>query len=168
VRAVAGAVLLLMSSAIAAQWQPLAKDGIHDPASPAVRELQEPGVALSRLPRDSAGNQVDWMRALNERAIEPRSNLHPGTSVRILDQDILLNLRGGTPVVRFPHRSHTQWLDCSNCHEQPFKSRAGANRLSMYQMLQGEQCGICHGAVAFPLTECTRCHNTARPAAAAK
>jgi len=157
-----------MSSAIAAQWQPLAKDGIHDPASPAVRELQEPGVALSRLPRDSAGNQVDWMRALNERAIEPRSNLHPGTSVRILDQDILLNLRGGTPVVRFPHRSHTQWLDCANCHEQPFKSRAGANRLSMYRMLQGEQCGICHGAVAFPLTECTRCHNTARPAAATK
>jgi hypothetical protein len=23
----------------------------------------------------------------------------------------------------------------------------------------GEHCGRCHGAVAFPLTECTRCHS---------
>jgi hypothetical protein len=26
----------------------------------------------------------------------------------------------------------------------------------------GEQCGVCHGAVAFPLTVCGRCHNTPR------
>lgn len=165
-RCVAGAVLLLVSSGLAAQWAPLSRDGVHDPASPAAQVLQEPGAALSRLPRDSAGNQVDWMRALNERAIEPRSRLYPGTDVRLLDQDILLNLRGGMPIVRFPHRSHTQWLDCANCHEQPFKAQAGANRLSMLLMLQGEQCGVCHGAVAFPLTECSRCHNTPRPAAA--
>jgi c(7)-type cytochrome triheme protein len=166
VRAAVTGVLFSISTAIAAQWVPIEKDGIHDPASPAVRDLQDPGQALSRLPKDSAGNRVDWMRALNERVIEPRSNLYPDTNVRLLDQDILLNQRGGMPMVRFPHRSHTQWLDCSNCHEQLFKSRTGANRLSMYQMLQGEQCGVCHGAVAFPLTECTRCHNTPRPAAA--
>jgi hypothetical protein len=28
----------------------------------------------------------------------------------------------------------------------------------MLAILEGEQCGQCHGAVAFPLTECTRCH----------
>ena len=167
-RAAVGAILLLAATAVPAQWVPLAKDGLHDPASPAMQDLQDPGQALSRLPRDSAGNRVDWMRALNERVIVPRSNLSPDTNVRLLDQDILLNQRGGMPMVRFPHRSHTQWLDCSNCHEQPFKSKAGANRLSMMQMLQGEQCGVCHGAVAFPLTECTRCHNTPREPRAVK
>jgi len=157
-----GAALLCVSSALPAQWVPLAKDGIHDPASPATKELQEPGEALSRLPKDGAGNNVDWMRALNEGAIKPRANLYPDTSVRLRDQDILLNLRGGMPIVRFPHRSHTQWLDCSNCHEHIFKSKVGANRLSMSAILQGEQCGVCHGAVSFPLTECARCHNTPR------
>ncbi len=163
------AVLLVCASAAAgAQWLPLAKDGVHDPKSPAAQELQQPRQALSRLPKDNAGNYVDWVRALNEGAIAPRSTLHSKAEVRVLDQDILLNLRGGMPIVRFPHRAHTQWLDCKNCHEQPFKSQAGANRLSMGRMLEGEQCGVCHGAVAFPLTECSRCHNTPRTPSAAK
>lgn len=159
-----GVVLWLISTASAAQWTPLARDQVHDPENPALKELQEPSQALSTLPRDSAGNLVDWMRALNERVITPRANLDADAAVRLREDDILLNLRGGMPIVRFPHRSHTQWLDCSNCHEHLFKSQAGANRLSMFQILQGEQCGVCHGAVSFPLTECARCHNTPRAA----
>lgn len=159
-----GVVLCLISTASAAQWTPLARDQVHDPENPALKELQEPSQALSILPRDSAGNRVDWMRALNERVITPRANLDADAPVRLREDDILLNLRGGMPIVRFPHRSHTQWLDCSNCHEHLFKSQAGANRLSMFQILQGEQCGVCHGAVSFPLTECARCHNTPRTA----
>jgi c(7)-type cytochrome triheme protein len=121
-----------------------------------------PGEALSRLPADVAGNQVHWPTALEQGRINPRTNIFPETKVRVLDTDILLNLRGGTPIVRFPHRQHTLWLDCSNCHEQLFKSKAGANKFSMQLILQGEQCGVCHGAVAFPLTQCGRCHNTSR------
>jgi hypothetical protein len=34
----------------------------------------------------------------------------------------------------------------------------------MNQILHGEQCGLCHGAVSFPLTECNRCHSVSRPA----
>ena len=142
------------------RWLPLAKDGIHDPKSPALRALQEPSEALSRLPTDSVGNQVNWVEALEQGRINPRTNIRPETKIRVLDTDILLNLRGGTPIVRFPHRQHTLWLDCSNCHEHLFKSQAGANKLSMQKILQGEQCGVCHGAVAFPLTKCGRCHNT--------
>jgi c(7)-type cytochrome triheme protein len=63
------------------------------------------------------------------------------------------------PAVKFPHRQHTLWLDCSNCHPYPFIDKAGANKLSMQAILNGEQCGLCHGAVAFPLTECNRCHS---------
>lgn len=147
---------------IARRWLPLAGDGIHDPKSPALKVLQEPAEALSRLPADRAGNQVNWVTALEQGHINPRTNLLPETRVRILDTDVLLNLRGGTPIVRFPHRQHSLWLECGNCHERLFKSQAGATRFSMERILEGEQCGVCHGAVSFPLTECGRCHNTPR------
>lgn len=150
---------------IARQWLPLARDGIHDATNAAVKLLQEPADALSRLPGAYDGNQVDWVAALERTYITPRTHIFPETKVRLRETDVLLNLRGGTPIVRFPHRQHTLWLDCSNCHEHLFKSQAGANRFSMERILQGEQCGVCHGAVAFPLTQCQRCHNTLRSAA---
>jgi c(7)-type cytochrome triheme protein len=146
------------------RWIPLAKDGVHDPASPATRQLQEPREALSRLAPDGAGNQVRWVQSLERGEITPRTNLFEGTPVRLKEDDIFLNLNGGTPIVRFPHRAHTLWLDCSNCHEALFVSKAGANKLDMRRILQGEQCGLCHGAVAFPLTECSRCHSVPRAA----
>jgi len=165
-RVLALALALAAATSIAAEiarhWLPLAKDGIHDPSSPALRVLQEPAAALSRLPADGPGNQVNWVAALEQGHVNPRTNILPETRVRVLDLDILLNLRGGMPIVRFPHRQHTLWLDCSNCHEHLFKSQAGANQLSMERILQGEQCGVCHGAVSFPLTACARCHNTSR------
>lgn len=159
-------MLALANSPTAAEavrrWIPIAKDGIHDPKSPAARVLQAPAEALSRLPADAGGNQVNWAAALDQGRINPRTNVSPEYKVRVLETDVLLNLRGSTHIVRFPHRQHTQWLDCSNCHEQLFKSKAGANKLSMRLILEGEQCGVCHGAVAFPLTQCGRCHNTPR------
>jgi c(7)-type cytochrome triheme protein len=165
------ALLLTCAAAVAwaqadsRRWLPLAKDGLHDPASPGTRQLQEPREALSRLAPDTSGNLVRWVEALDRGQIIPRSTINPGTEVRLREDDILLNLRGGTPIVRFPHRAHTLWLDCSNCHEEIFKSKSGANKLDMRKILQGEQCGVCHGAVAFPLTECSRCHSVARASA---
>ena len=167
------ALVLAAQATRAGDWLPIARDGVHDPASPALELLQEPREALSRLAPDTAGNQVRWVEALDRGQIIPRSAINQGTQVRLREDDILLNLHGGTPIVRFPHRAHTLWLDCTNCHEELFVSRAGANKLDMRKMLQGQQCGVCHGAVAFPLTECSRCHSVARartgpgPAAAA-
>ncbi len=147
-------------------WPSLARDGVHDPRSPALRLLQEPREALAPLPPDGAGNQVRWVEALRNGSIVPRSSLRPETVVRLLETDIYMDRHGSLPIVRFPHREHTLWLDCSNCHEALFKSKAGANDITMMRILQGEQCGQCHGAVAFPLTECARCHNTPRTAGA--
>lgn len=164
------AVVIALAAALAwaqpdlRRWLPLARDGLHDAANPALAQLQEPRAALSVLAPDTAGNQVRWVEALERGQIAPRAAIAPGTEVRLRDDDILLNLHGGTPIVRFPHRAHTLWLDCSNCHEEVFRSVAGANRLDMKKMLLGEQCGLCHGAVAFPLTECNRCHSVSRTA----
>jgi c(7)-type cytochrome triheme protein len=101
------------------------------------------------------------VRAIESGAINPRTNLLPQTEVRLREDEIIVSKFGSMPAVKFPHRAHTLWLDCSNCHEKLFVSKTGANRFSMQKILDGEQCGLCHGAVAFPLTECNRCHNTA-------
>ena len=153
--------LLGVAAAFAATslWTRLEKDGVHDPRSPAIRLLQQPAEALAPLPRDTAGNQVNWVRAIDSGAINPRTSLLPETQVRLRDDDFIIAKFGSMPAVKFPHRQHTLWLDCSNCHEELFKSKAGANKFDMTAILNGEQCGVCHGAVAFPLTECNRCHS---------
>ncbi len=164
----AAATLLLfwlarrMALADTRTWLPLAKDGIHDPKSPAIKLLQEPSEALSKLPGSSAGDKVLWGEAIQKGLIQPRSNIYPETKFKLRDTDILLDLNGSERIVRFPHKDHTLWLDCGNCHDKLFKKEAGANKYSMLAILNGEQCGVCHGAVAFPLTECKRCHNTPR------
>src|SRR3954470_8792647 len=91
-----------VAAELARQWQPLADDAVHDPKGPGLRYLQQPRDALSQLPWDGAGNQVDWIRALERGAINPRTNIRPETNVRLLDLDVLLNLKGSTPIVRFP------------------------------------------------------------------
>lgn len=165
------AITLAASSlAYAGEWLPLAQDGIHDPKGPGINIKQEPAEALSRLTPDSAGNQVLWVQALDKGEIKPISNLYPGTKVRTLDRDILLDLKGSMPIVRFPHRQHTEWLDCDNCHgelfgqKKLFETKTGTSSISMLRILEGEQCGLCHGAVSFPLTECKRCHSIPRDA----
>lgn len=163
-----GRILALATGALAcsaASWLPLESDGVHDPAAPGVKLLQQPAEALKVLPSDTAGNQVRWVEALEKGTIKPRERLFSKAPMQIREDDILLNLNGGMPIVRFPHRAHTLWLDCVNCHDHLFKAKTGANRLSMFAILQGEQCGVCHGAVSFPLTECSRCHSVARTGA---
>jgi len=156
---------MLMAPAIQAyepKWNSLKQDGLHDPEGPGIDTLQEPSEALSVLPPDTTGNQVNWMKALDEGIINPRTNFRPETKVRLRDTDVLFKETGEMPVVRFPHLPHTQWLDCRNCHEKLFVSKVGANPVTMFKILQGEYCGRCHGAVAFPLTECNRCHSVPR------
>lgn len=153
--------LLLCSAAWAATslWKPLQADGLRDPANPGLAFLQQPGDALSVLPPDTAGNMVNWVKAIDSGAINPRTNLFPETQVRLREDEIIVAKFGSMPAVKFPHRQHTIWLDCTNCHEHLFKSKIGANKFSMQKILEGEQCGLCHGAVSFPLTECNRCHS---------
>ncbi len=148
-----------VTSMAGSKWRTLSNDSIHDPEGTAIGVLQEPEEALSKLPQDTSGNLVDWVKALEDGVINPRTNLWPETKVRIKNNDIFMKNTGEMPVVLFPHRAHTLWLDCKNCHEKYFISKEGANPITMMKILQGNYCGRCHGAVAFPLTECNRCHS---------
>jgi c(7)-type cytochrome triheme protein len=157
--------LLLVSSGLQAtgeNWKQLKDDGLHDPTNPAIEMLQEPGEALSKLPPDTVGNKVLWNRALQQGYIEPRTNIFPETEIEILDMDIIMERTGELPLVLFPHRQHTEWLDCKNCHDKIFIEEVDANPINMFSILSGNYCGQCHGAVAFPLTECNRCHSVVR------
>lgn len=143
-------------------WRTLQGDGHHDPQSDAVKRLQPPVEAMRSLPRAGAGNFVDWVAALKNGVIEPRAEADKVSKMKLLKSETILRNTGSMPTVTFSHAVHTEWLACSNCHNDLFKDKAGANVIRMSEIFQGKACGVCHGTVAFPPDQCFRCHNGPR------
>ena len=142
------------------QNPPPTEDGIHDPKNDGTQQLQAPRSAYEALPRASAGNRVNWVAALEEKRIAPRwDRADPKATGLVLDFNIVREVKGSMPDVVYPHKQHTEWLDCSNCHPAIFIPQKGANQISMASILLGEKCGVCHGKVAFPVSECRLCHS---------
>ena len=139
---------------------PPPEDGIHDPANDGTHALQPPLAAFGPLPKSSAGNRVNWVQALGNKAINPRWDRADATAEPVvMDMNIVREVKGSMPDVVYPHKQHTEWLDCSNCHPAIFVPQKGANQISMASILLGQQCGVCHGKVAFPVSECRLCHS---------
>lgn len=149
---------------------PPVQDGIHDPANDGTQLLQPPLESFAGLPKSQGdfGNGVDWVKAMDGGKVAPRWDRNdPKAKPVIMDLNIVREVKGSMPSVSFPHKQHTQWLDCSNCHPAIFLPQKGANQMSMAAIMLGQKCGVCHGTVAFPVAECRRCHNTTTPAAKA-
>ena len=150
----------LMKKPASSANAPPAKDGIHDPANTGTASLQHPAEAFKDLPKSGDGNLVDWVKALNEGSIQPWVDLEdPEAEPFIMDLVIVREVKGSMPNVVYPHEQHTQWLDCSNCHDEIFVPEKGKNQISMAGILLGQQCGVCHGKIAFPVSDCSRCHS---------
>jgi c(7)-type cytochrome triheme protein len=148
--------------------QSLKDDGIHDPQSPAIDVLQEPKQAFSPLEKSISGNYVDWTKSLKKQQIKPLFDYQdPTKKPQPMTLNIVMEVKGTTPDVVFPHDIHTELLDCSVCHPQVFVPQKGANRISMAEIMLGQKCGICHGSVAFPVSDCKACH-AAKPGGGAK
>ncbi len=137
-----------------------------EPLPPEVREelkeifSDEGGRALplNFLPQTPAGD-VDWVSAIRDGLIRPIDSLQSGqVPIPALDFNVVFPVRGDLPDVVYPHLGHTLWLDCRNCHPGIFVMQAGANRVTMDAIFKGQFCGQCHGKVAFPLSDCNRCH----------
>lgn len=157
---------------VAKRNAPPPEDGIHDRGNDGTYALLPPLTAYAGLPKSLAGNRVNWVEALETRKINPRwDRTDPKAEPDILDLDIVREVKGSMPDVVYPHKQHTEWLDCSNCHPAIFLPEKGANSISMAAIMLGEKCGVCHGKVAFPVSECRLCHSKkkdlARPAQAA-
>ncbi len=135
------------------------QDIFYDGDNPDYPQLQKANQALAGFPLDGKGF-VDWMRALREGLIQPRASLKPGFQEDILDLDVILRNTKEMPYVRFPHRSHTLWLDCQNCHPDPFELKEERPQIQMADILRGKFCGKCHDRVAFiTWMSCNRCHS---------
>lgn len=141
------------------------RHSLYDGSNPDLERLQTPREALREMPRDRDG-KVDWMKALRERSITPRPRLDAAGGDHLpIDLDIIMRNTKEMPYVRFPHRAHTEWLACSNCHPAPFEAKAGSTRIKMEDIFRGRFCGTCHDRIAFIThRNCDRCHSVARPA----
>ncbi|MCG6968840.1 MAG: cytochrome c3 family protein [Gammaproteobacteria bacterium] len=145
----------------------LAEDGIHDPDNEAMAVLQEPRDAMAAFPLDRSG-AVDWVKALDLGVITPRADIDGNADMVVMDMDVTFKDTGEMPWVTFTHTAHTEWLGCDTCHADIFVPKIGANEVSMDSLFAGEYCGRCHGAVAFGLAVCERCHNTQQNSAKEK
>jgi c(7)-type cytochrome triheme protein len=145
---------------------PLAEDGIHDPDGQAINVLQQPSKALKDFPKDRRG-EVNWVKALEQGLIDPRKSINDDPwekeIMKPMDLNILFTKTAQMPYVLFPHRQHTEWLACSNCHPAIFIPEKDANPISMTRILNGEFCGRCHDKVSFSLWVCERCHSVPQP-----
>jgi c(7)-type cytochrome triheme protein len=139
---------------------PPAEDGIHDPANAGTQSLQWPAEAFQNLPKSSVGNRVDWVKAIEGKLVKPRFDRDdPKAEPNVFELDIVREVKGSMPDVVYPHKQHTEWLDCTNCHDEIFIPEKGKNQISMAAILLGQKCGVCHGKVAFPVSDCRRCHS---------
>jgi len=117
------------------------------------------GEALRGLPRYPYGDGVDWVKALRTGRITPHATVSGAGEQGIMDVDVPISVKGTMANVVFPHKAHTEWLACGNCHVGLYQMQRGVNAVGMAKIAQGESCGVCHGAVAFPLDDCQRCHS---------
>jgi len=114
-----------------------------------------------KLPKAKFGNGINWVEAVDKGLITPVHYLtvKPPTEVAVIKPILLEAEWHGIPAAIFSHRSHTQWLDCNNCHPDIFNIKKKTTKhFAMSRILKREFCGICHLTVAFPMNDCKRCH----------
>ena len=120
---------------------------------PPIEEILIWEEALKLLPKDEKDNP-DWVQAKKDEIIKPRA-LEPGdrnSSWFGLD----FYLRSDKPKFEayFPHSAHVALMGCDSCHPAIFRYRD--NEITMKTMRKGENCGTCHGSVAFSTKNCKR------------
>jgi len=140
--------------------QPVYEDPtqLPQPGPPYGKDNRNPSVVLKDFPKDAV-EADDWVKAFKDQIVTPHESLDLAKKpVPPFDFNVEIPAIGAMPNVIFPHFPHTFWLDCGNCHPAIFQMKKGGNPISMVKIVNGEFCGRCHGRVAFPLANCTRCH----------
>ncbi|MEK6656927.1 MAG: c(7)-type cytochrome triheme domain-containing protein [Nitrospirota bacterium] len=115
---------------------------------------------LAKLPKDKYG-LIDWAAIVKEGKIKPWHSLDPNAPPDMtFPLEVVIKTKSmSMEDVVFPHFIHTFWLNCTNCHPAIFNMKAGGNPdMTMAKIAAGQYCGRCHDRVAFPLTDCQRCH----------
>lgn len=148
------------------QGAPVAEPAVK--VVPSIQRMRTWREALKLLPTAAHGH-VDWMAAVRGGVVSPRRTLRaypdelqaPVPDFEMVPENFeLVPDRERQFAVTFSHQSHLAWLQCVNCHPDPFPGRrAGTVQITMAKIFEGEFCGRCHGKVAFDMhTGCLRCH----------
>jgi c(7)-type cytochrome triheme protein len=117
----------------------------------------------AKFPKERFGNGINWEKAEEDGIIKLVDTLE-GVSVKraslTIQKDFGLSPKVGTmPDIIFSHKKHTVWNGCELCHPDIFVGvKKGTTKYSMVEIFEGRFCGVCHTSVAFPLTDCQRCH----------
>lgn len=117
-------------------------------------------MASKPFPSAPFGNGIDWVRALRRGLIEPARFLENVYEEMPFDKELQLQAEMmRIPPAIFPHKAHSEWMDCNLCHPAIFNIKAKTTKhFRMSMILKGEFCGACHRNVAFPMDDCSRCH----------
>jgi len=111
------------------------------------------------MPMTMAGNGVDWAAGMRSGSIKPKTYIKNKSQDMGFEKELLLEAEMAIiPPAIFPHKAHTVWLDCDNCHPDLFNIKKKGTHFSMTEILKGNYCGVCHLSVAFPMDACKRCH----------
>lgn len=134
----------------------------HAPAESPQREQRFLAFSAG-LPRERLGNGIDWEKSEVEGKIRLTDSLE-GISVKRKPLGVRENLDltaklEGMPEIIFSHKKHTNWSGCELCHPDIFIGvKQGTTRYTMVDLFGGRYCGACHDKVAFPQSDCQRCH----------
>ena len=127
-----------------------------------VRKEYDYASFTEKLPRKGVGSLVDWEDAEARGFIHPIDFL-PGISIErpplAVQKDFSIASISWMPDIIFSHKKHALWNGCEVCHPDIFPSvKKGTLKYSMFQICEGQYCGVCHDHVAFPLNDCQKCH----------
>lgn len=120
-------------------------------------------VFKEKMPKTALGNGINWEEAEEKGLIHPIDFLE-GVSIQRpslkAQKDFSISVKSSwMDKVLFSHKKHAVWNGCEVCHPEIFPSvQKGATKYSMFQIVGGQYCGVCHDRVAFSLRDCQRCH----------
>ena len=160
-------ILYLDSKGNAAGTGDVTKSGVSSAAAKAGAGWHPAALTATIVPKDKYG-LVDWAKAVKDNIVSPKHSIDPNAEpdAEPMDMDVEITAKGDfVNDVVYPHAIHTYWFNCDGCHPKIFEMAAGQNNMTMAGIAEGKWCGRCHGKVAFPLSDCNRCHTKPKPAA---
>jgi len=116
-----------------------------------------------KLPKAASGNKIDWEEAEAKGFIRPVDFLEGLSMARTslnAQNDFTVQVKASwIGEVIFSHKKHAVWNGCEVCHPEIFASaKKGSTQYTMFEIADGQYCGVCHDKVAFPIPSCRRCH----------
>jgi c(7)-type cytochrome triheme protein len=115
------------------------------------------------MPKERGGNGINWELAEEKGDIKLIDYIEGVSTKRppmTNQKDFTIGAKvDGVPEIIFSHKKHTVWNGCEVCHPDIFVGvKKGTEKYSMIDLFAGKYCGACHGKVAFPQSDCRRCH----------